>query len=106
MGRHPVAVVILHITYARTMKVDCYRFRWVGLHGKHVAATRKRKREPSQHLLYDPEKPRKTCVEMAGRRTFRLLTSSHSIGMLPHLLSAQECQQYKQECQQYKQECQ
>jgi hypothetical protein len=22
MGRHPVAVVILHITYARTMKVD------------------------------------------------------------------------------------
>jgi hypothetical protein len=25
MGRHPVAVVILHITYARTMKVDCSR---------------------------------------------------------------------------------
>jgi hypothetical protein len=26
MGRHPVAVVILHITYARTMKVDYFRF--------------------------------------------------------------------------------
>jgi hypothetical protein len=25
MGRHPVAVVILHITYARTMKVDYSR---------------------------------------------------------------------------------
>jgi hypothetical protein len=28
MGRHPVAVVILHITYARTMKVDYSRFSW------------------------------------------------------------------------------
>jgi hypothetical protein len=26
MGRHPVAVVILHITYARTMTVDYSRF--------------------------------------------------------------------------------
>jgi hypothetical protein len=26
MGRHPVAVVNLHITYARTMKVDYSRF--------------------------------------------------------------------------------
>jgi hypothetical protein len=26
MGRHPVAVVILHITYAWTMKVDYSRF--------------------------------------------------------------------------------
>jgi hypothetical protein len=51
MGRHPVAVVILHITYARTMKVDYSRFSWGGLHGKHVVATWKRNREPSQHLL-------------------------------------------------------
>jgi hypothetical protein len=28
MGRHPVAVVNLHITYARTMKVDYSRFSW------------------------------------------------------------------------------
>jgi hypothetical protein len=38
MGRHPVAVVILHITYARTMKVDYSRFSWGGLHGEHVVA--------------------------------------------------------------------
>jgi hypothetical protein len=28
MGRHPVAVVTLHITYARSMKVDYSRFSW------------------------------------------------------------------------------
>ena len=34
--------------------------------------------EPSQHLLIDRGKPRKTCVEVAGRRTFRywLIASS------------------------------
>jgi len=26
--------------------------------------------EPSQHLILGTGKPRKTCVEMAGRRTF------------------------------------
>jgi hypothetical protein len=39
MGRHPVAVVTLHISYTRTMGVDYYRFSWGGLHGKHVVAT-------------------------------------------------------------------
>jgi hypothetical protein len=43
MGRNPVAVVNLHITYARTMKVDYSRFNWGGLHGKHVVATWKGK---------------------------------------------------------------
>jgi hypothetical protein len=43
MGRHPVAVVILHITYARTMKVDYSRFSWGGLHGKHIVAAWKGK---------------------------------------------------------------
>jgi hypothetical protein len=43
MGRHPVAVVIPHITYARTMKADYSRFSWGGLHGKHVVATWKGK---------------------------------------------------------------
>jgi hypothetical protein len=28
MGRRPVAMVILHITYARTMTVDYSRFSW------------------------------------------------------------------------------
>ena len=31
--------------------------------------------EPSHHLLLDTGKPRKTCVEVAGRRNFRILTS-------------------------------
>jgi hypothetical protein len=43
MGRHPVAVVILHIAYARTMNVDYSRLSWGGKHGKHVVATWKRK---------------------------------------------------------------
>jgi hypothetical protein len=43
MGRHPVAVVILHLIYGRTMKVDYSRFSWAGLHGKPVVATWKRK---------------------------------------------------------------
>jgi hypothetical protein len=33
MGRHPVAVDILHITYAWTMKVDYSRFSWEGYMG-------------------------------------------------------------------------
>jgi hypothetical protein len=37
--------------------------------------------EPSQHLLIDTGKPRKTCVEVAGRRTFRVLTSSQQSGI-------------------------
>jgi hypothetical protein len=36
MVRHPVTIVISHITYARTMKVNYSRFSWGGLHGKHV----------------------------------------------------------------------
>ena len=32
--------------------------------------------EPSQHSLLDTGKPRKTSAEVAGRRTFRILTSS------------------------------
>jgi hypothetical protein len=47
MGRHPVAVVNLHITYARTMMVDYSRFSWGGLHGKHVLATWKYGNHPS-----------------------------------------------------------
>jgi len=37
--------------------------------------------EPSQHSLVDTGKPRKTCVEVAGRRTFRILTSSQQFGI-------------------------
>jgi len=37
-------------------------------------------REPSQHLLLGTGKPRKTCVEVAGRKTFRILTSCQQSG--------------------------
>jgi hypothetical protein len=36
---HPVALVNLHITYARKMKVDYSRFSLGELHGKHVVGT-------------------------------------------------------------------
>jgi hypothetical protein len=59
MGRHPVAVVILHITYARTMKVDYSRFIWGGLHGKHVVKTWKKKGTIPAFAL-GPRKTKKT----------------------------------------------
>jgi hypothetical protein len=59
MGRHPVAVVILHITYARTMKVDYSIVRWGGLHGKHVVATLKGKTGTIPAFALGPRKPRK-----------------------------------------------
>ena len=37
--------------------------------------------EPSQYSLIGTGKPRKTCVEVAGRRTFRILTSSQQSGI-------------------------
>jgi hypothetical protein len=73
MGRHPMAVANLHITYARTMKFDYFRFSLGGLHGKHVVATWKGKTGTIPAFALGPRKP---CVEMAGRRTFRLLTYS------------------------------
>ena len=36
--------------------------------------------EPSQHLLVGTGKQEKSCVEVAGRRTFRVLTSSQQSG--------------------------
>jgi hypothetical protein len=37
---------------------------------------------PNQHLLWDQGKPRKTLIELAGRRTFRMqLTSSQQSGI-------------------------
>ena len=37
--------------------------------------------EPSQHLRLGPRKTKKTWVEMAGRRTFRILASSQPSGI-------------------------
>jgi len=37
--------------------------------------------EPSQHLRLGPRKTKKTWVEVAGRRTFRILASSQPSGI-------------------------
>jgi hypothetical protein len=71
MGRHPVAVVILHITYARTMKVDYCRFKlrratWEACSGnleKKITGT-------TPAFTLRPRKTKKTCVEMVSRSTF------------------------------------
>jgi hypothetical protein len=43
-----------------------------GLHEKH--AVQRGIWVPTQHLLWDQGKPRKTLMELAGRRTFRMQT--------------------------------
>jgi hypothetical protein len=59
MGRHPVAVVNLHITYARTMNVDYSTFSCGGLHGKHVVATWKEKTGTIPEFALGPRKTKK-----------------------------------------------
>jgi hypothetical protein len=59
MGRHPVAVVISHITYTRTMKVDYSRFSWGGLRGKHVVEIWKGKTGNIPALALGPRKTKK-----------------------------------------------
>jgi len=62
------------------MKLVTTKFKSGGLREKHVVATWNLG-EPSQHLLLGTGKPRKTCVEMVGRRTLRILTSSQQCGI-------------------------
>jgi len=57
------------------MKYGSKKFKSEGLHEKHAVATSE-SWEPSQHLLLDTEKPRKSYVEVADRRMFCILTSS------------------------------
>jgi hypothetical protein len=61
MGRHPVAVVNLHITYARTMQIGYSRFTHSlgGLHGKHVMATWNRKTGTIPAFALGPRKTNK-----------------------------------------------
>ena len=57
-GTHPVAAVVT--CYISTDYEDfTLKFRYGGLHEKHVVATGNCG-EPSQHLLKDPGKPRNT----------------------------------------------
>jgi hypothetical protein len=55
----PVAVVISHITYSQTMKVDYSKFSWGGLHGKRVVATWKRKMGTFPAFALGPRKTKK-----------------------------------------------
>jgi len=70
-----------YFTCKQNIELVTTRFKSGGLHEKHVVATWNLGK-PSQLLLIDIGKPRKTCVEMAGRRTFRVLTSSQRSGIL------------------------
>ena len=68
------------LTHIQELEAVLLKFTSGGIHEKHVVATWTW--EPSQHLFKDTGKPRnKTCVEVAGRRTFRTLTSSQQSGI-------------------------
>jgi len=71
-------MIILHVHKYEKKVTRKFKFR--GLHEKHVVAIWKLG-ESSQHSLIDTGKPRKTCVEVAGRRTFRIVTSSQQSGI-------------------------
>ena len=70
--------------YIQNMKLNTIKFKSGGLHEKHAMATW----EPSEHLRLGIRKTRKTCVEVAGRRTFPILTSSQQSDMLRRSRSA------------------
>jgi hypothetical protein len=59
MGRHPVAMDNLHITYARPVKVDYSRFSWGRLHGNHAVATWEGKPGTVPAFALGPRKPKK-----------------------------------------------
>jgi len=63
-----------YFTCKQNMELFTNKFKSGGLHEKHVVATWNVGNRLS--ICLDTGKPRKTCVEMAGRRTFRILTSS------------------------------
>ena len=67
-----------YFTCIQNMKLVTTKFKSGGLHEKLVVATWNFGNQ-SQRLLIDTGKPRKTCVEVAGRRTFRILTSSSKL---------------------------
>jgi len=63
------------------MKKVTRKFKSGGLHEKHIRSSNLETWEPSQLSLVDTGKPRKTCVKVAGRRTFRILTFSQQSGI-------------------------
>jgi len=69
-----------YFTCIQNMKLVTTKFKSGGLHEKHVVATWNLG-NPLSIWLIDTGKPRETCVEVAGRRTFRILTSSQQFGI-------------------------
>ena len=69
-----------YFTCKQNTKSITNKFKSGGLHEKHVVGNLEFW-EPSQRLLLGTGKPRKTCVEVASRRTFRILTSSQHSGI-------------------------
>ena len=68
-----------YLTCKQNMELVTTKFKSGGLYEKHVVATW----NLGNHLTFafGTEKPRKTCVEVVGRRTFRILTSSQQSGI-------------------------
>jgi len=67
-------------TCKQNMKLVTTKFKSGGLHEKHVVVTR----YVGDHLsicFWAQGNQEKTCVEMAGRRTFRVLTCSQQSGI-------------------------
>jgi hypothetical protein len=86
-----VAVVILHVYKYMNLITNKFTFRSGGLHEKHVVATWNLGNHLSIRLYTG--KPRKTCVEVAGRKTFRVLTS-----VILKIICDYFPQQHKQVC--------
>ena len=91
---HPCIIIIIFINcnrvitrwqwlfymYTNMKKKVTRKFKSGGLHEKHVVANLETW-EPFQHSLVDKRKPKKTCIEVAGRKTFRILTSNQQSGI-------------------------
>jgi len=70
-----VAEVILHVH--KYEKKVTRKFKSGGLQEKHVLATWKL----GNHISIRYKRNQNTCIEVAGRRTFRILTSNQQSGI-------------------------
>jgi len=69
MGCRPVAVVITHVHNYET-----------GIKEREACSSNLMSWKPSQNWLIDKRKQRKTCADVAVRKTFRILTSNQQFG--------------------------
>jgi hypothetical protein len=68
-----------YFTCIQNMKLVTTKFKSGGLHEKHVVALGKL--GTTSVFVFRLRETRKTCVEVAGRRTFRIPTSSQQSGI-------------------------